>query len=73
MAVRNWTWDDHGSVMYIVENPNINLDDLTGVENIVVNEDNAPKAIIYNLLGQKLDKLPAAGIVIVNGRKYMIK
>ena len=72
MAVRNWTWDDHGSVMYIVENPNINLDDLTGVENIVVNEDNAPKAI-YNLLGQKLDKLPAAGIVIVNGRKYMIK
>ena len=71
-AVRNWTWDDHGSVMYIVENPNINLDDLTGVENIVVNEDNAPKAI-YNLLGQKLDKLPAAGIVIVNGRKYMIK
>jgi hypothetical protein len=72
IAVRNWTWNDHGSVMYIVENPNINLDDLTGVENIVVNEDNAPKAI-YNLLGQKLDKLPAAGIVIVNGRKYMIK
>ena len=72
MAVRNWTWDDHGSVMYIVENPNINLDDLTGVENIVVNEDNAPKAI-YNLLGQKLDRLPASGVVIVNGRKYMIK
>ena len=23
MAVRNWTWDDHGSVMHIIENPNV--------------------------------------------------
>ena len=23
MAVRNWTWDDHGSVMQIIENPNV--------------------------------------------------
>ena len=70
-AVRNWTWDDHGSVMYIVENPNIKLGS-TGVENVVVEKDDAPKAI-YNLHGQKLDRLPASGIVIVDGRKYLIK
>ena len=22
-AVRNWTWDDHGSVLWIIENPNV--------------------------------------------------
>ena len=71
-AVRNWTWDDHGSVMYIVENPNITLDDLTGVENVVVNEDNACKGV-YNLHGQRLERLPESGIVIIDGRKWLIK
>ncbi|MBR4848298.1 MAG: hypothetical protein IKV07_02950, partial [Bacteroidaceae bacterium] len=70
--VRNWTWDDHGSVMYIVENPNIKFGDSTGVEGVVVEKDDAPKAI-YNLQGQKLDRLPESGIVIVDGRKYLIK
>ena len=68
-AVRNWTWDDHGSVMYIIENPNIKFGESTDIENIVVKEDNAPKGI-YNLHGQKLDKLPASGIVIVDGRTH---
>ena len=72
VAVRNWTWNDHGSVMYILENPNINQNVDAGVENVVVEEGNAPKGI-YNLQGQKLDKLPASGIVIVNGCKYLIK
>lgn len=71
-AVRNWTWDDHGSVMYIVENPNISLDDLTGIEDVVVTQDDAPKGI-YNLHGQRLEGLPASGIVIIDGRKYLIK
>ncbi|MBR4066642.1 MAG: hypothetical protein IKJ97_07805 [Bacteroidaceae bacterium] len=71
-AVRNWTWDDHGSVMYIVENPNISLDNITGVENVVVNEDNTRKGI-YNLHGQKLERLPDSGIVIIDGRKWLIK
>ena len=70
--VRNWTWNDHGSVMYIVENPNITFGESTGVENVVVENDNASKAI-YNLHGQKLDRLPASGIVIVDGHKYLIK
>ena len=71
-AVRNWTWDDHGSVMCILENPNINLGGSTAVENVVVENENAPKAI-YNLHGQKLDKLPASGIVIINGRKHLVE
>ena len=71
-AVRNWTWDDHGSMMYILENPNIKLGESTGVENVVVEGNNAPKGI-YNLLGQKLDKLPVSGIVIIDGHKYLIK
>lgn len=71
-AVRNWTWDDHGSVMYIIENPNIKLGETTGVENIVVTDEDAPRGI-YNIYGQKLDKLPESGIVIVDGRKYLIK
>ena len=70
-SVRNWTWDDHGSVMQIVENPNITLG-TTGVEGVVVEKNDTPKAI-YNLHGQKLDRLPESGIVVVNGRKYLIK
>ena len=57
---------------YIIENPNIKFGESTDIENIVVKEDNAPKGI-YNLHGQKLDRLPASGIVIVDGRKYLIK
>ncbi len=68
--VRNWTWDDHGSVMCIVENPNISFVE-TAIEN-VVEENNACKGI-YNLHGQKLERLPASGIVIVDGRKYLVK
>lgn len=70
-AVRNWTWDDHGAVMYIIENPNIKFGEETAVESIVV-EKKAGTGI-YNLQGQKLEKLPASGIVIVDGRKYLVK
>ncbi len=72
MAVRNWTWDDHGSIMYIIENPNINLGGTTDIEDVVIERDYTPKGI-YNLHGQKLDRLPSSGIVIVDGRKYLIK
>ncbi len=70
-AVRNWTWDDHGSVMYIIENPNIKLGDSTAIENVT--EENNMRNGIYNLQGQKLERLPASGIVIVNGHKYIVK
>lgn len=70
-AVRNWTWDDHGSVMCIIENPNISFGE-TAIEDVVVEENNACKGI-YNLHGQKLERLPASGIVIVDGRKFLVK
>ena len=69
-AVRNWTWDDHGSVMCIIENPNISFGE-TAIENIV-GEESACKGI-YNLHGQKLERLPVSGIVIVDGRKFLVK
>ena len=69
IAVRNWTWSDHGSVFYILENPNITLND-TSVEAAVKKEVNEG---IYNLQGQKLNSLPTSGIVIVNGKKYVIR
>ena len=69
-AVRNWTWDDHGSVMCILENPNIKLGGSTAIENVV--ENDVCKGI-YNLYGQKLERLPDSGIVIVDGRKYLVK
>ncbi|MBQ8337231.1 MAG: hypothetical protein IJY44_06855 [Bacteroidaceae bacterium] len=71
-AVRNWTWDDHGAVLYIFENPNIVLNESAAVEDVVTTDENSCKGI-YNLLGQKLDRLPSSGIVIVDGRKYLIK
>ena len=71
-AVRNWTWNDHGSEMYIVENPNITLNGSTDVEDIILEKNDTPRAI-YNLQGRKLDKLPASGIVIIDGHKYVIK
>ena len=70
MAVRNWTWDDHGSVFYILENPNITLEE-TSVDE-VVNATAAPKGI-YNLQGQKLNAMPESGFVIVNNKKVYIK
>lgn len=70
IAVRNWTWSDHGSVFYILENPNISLDD-TAIT-LVPTEEHADGAI-YNLQGQRLDTLPSSGIVIVGGKKVVIK
>ncbi len=69
VAVRNWTWSDHGSVFYILENPNITQID-TDVETAVKKEVHEG---IYNLQGQKLSALPTSGIVIVNSKKHVIR
>jgi hypothetical protein len=72
-AVRNWTWDDHGSVLYIIENPNIEVDDLlTSIQEVASSEKVAQKGI-YNLHGQKLNALPKEGVVIVDGKKKVIR
>lgn len=68
--VRNWTWNDHGSVMYIVENPNVKLNE-TSIEETLV--DNTLRKGIFNLQGQRLNSLPSSGIVIVDNKKIFIK
>ncbi len=68
VAVRNWTWSDHGSVFYILENPNITA---TSIEETTV--DTQAHEGIYNLQGQKLSSMPNSGIVIVNNKKVYIK
>lgn len=74
IAVRNWTWDDHGSIMYIIENPNVDVVDITtSIDEITyVDEFVAPRGI-YNLQGQKLNELPDEGLVIVDGKKRYIR
>jgi uncharacterized protein YlzI (FlbEa/FlbD family) len=73
-AVRNWTWDDHGSVMYIIENPNIEVNDIiTSIDNITGGSNNAEVDAIYNMQGQKLNAIPQQGVVIVNGKKKVVK
>ena len=70
IAVRNWTWSDHGSVFYIIENANIDLND-TAIQDVIALEREA--AGIYNLQGQKLSTMPASGIVIIDNKKVYIK
>ena len=70
IAVRNWTWSDHGSVFYIIENANIDLND-TAIQDVIAPEREA--AGIYNLQGQKLSTMPASGIVIIDNKKVYIK
>ena len=73
-AVRNWTWDDHGSIMYIIENPNIEVSDiLTSIDQIQSTDSTISSRGIYNMHGQKLNALPAEGIVIVDGKKKVVK
>jgi hypothetical protein len=69
-AVRNWTWSDHGSVFYLLENPNIDLN-MTFVKDVVA--EKAARRGIYNLQGQKLNSLPKTGFFIVDGKKVYVK
>ena len=72
-AVRNWTWSDHGSVLYIIENPNIEVDDLmTSIQDVTSSENVSAKGI-FNLHGQKLNALPKEGVVIVDGKKRVVR
>jgi hypothetical protein len=72
--VRNWTWDDHGSVLYIIENPNIEVEDLlTSIQDIQGSTESLGSRGIYNMQGQRLNALPKEGIVIVDGKKKVIR
>lgn len=73
-AVRNWTWIDHGSVLYIIENPNIEVEDLlTSIQDIQGSTESLSSRGIYNMQGQRLNALPKEGIVIVDGKKKVIR
>lgn len=73
-AVRNWTWNDHGAVMYIIENPNIEVSDiLTSISDIPANPTGISSKGIYNMQGQRLNALPKEGVVIINGKKKVIR
>lgn len=73
-AVRNWTWSDHGSVLYIIENPNIEVEDLlTSIQDIQGSTESLTSRGIYNMQGQRLNALPKEGIVIVDGKKKVIR
>ena len=71
IAVRNWTWSDHGSIFYILENPNIDLNEDSGLD--VVEVERGANEGIYNLQGQKLNKMPKRGLVIVGNKKMYVK
>ena len=73
-AVRNWTWSDHGSVLYIIENPNIEVEDLlTSIQDIEGSTESIASRGIYNMHGQRLNALPKEGIVIVDGKKKVVR
>ena len=73
-AVRNWTRSDHGSVLYIIENPNIEVEDLlTSIQDIQGSTESLGSRGIYNMQGQRLNALPKEGIVIVDGKKKVVR
>lgn len=72
--VRNWTWSDHGSKMYIIENPNIDVDDIiVGISDVPAGQEPARVDAIYNLSGQRLSAMPKSGVVIVNRKKVIVR
>lgn len=41
----------------------------TGINNTIL--DYQAKQCIYNIQGQRLDKIPSQGVYIINGKKYI--
>ena len=71
-ALRNWTYNDHGSVFYIIENPNLDVTDIfktDGINNII-NSNTTSSKIIYDINGRRLSSVPEKGFYIINRRKY---
>ena len=86
LALETWSQEIEEKIAYIDIENNENVSDMTYsgdsmefpdmgeiiIEDIVVEEEGLCKGI-YNLHGQKLERLPDSGIVIVDRRKYLIK
>ena len=75
-AVRNWTYNDHGSVFYIIENPNIEVTDIFDELSALVSPVDASiqrgEDSIFDLHGNRLKALPRKGFAIINGRKVKL-
>jgi hypothetical protein len=48
-------------------------DIITSIDNIIGGSNNAEVDAIYNMQGQKLNAIPQQGVVIVNGKKKVVK
>ena len=74
-ALRDWTYNDHGSAFYIIENPNVEVTDIfdpTAIDEII-SASTEENSAIYDLNGNRLNAIPEKGIYIVNRRKYIRK
>ena len=76
--VNIWTSSDSGSAWQIFENPSVEADASTLLEQIygitginTVQKNHEVQLDIYDLQGRRLNALPRRGIYIVNGRKVI--
>ena len=76
--VNIWTSSDSGSAWQIFENPSVEADASTLLEQIygitgidAVRQSHEGQLDIYDLQGRRLNALPRRGIYIVNGRKVI--
>ncbi len=72
-ALRNWTFNDHGSVFYIIENPNVDVTDIFNTDGIedLIDTSVQGRHEIYDLHGNRLPTVPEKGVYIINRRKYI--
>lgn len=74
-ALRNWTYNDHGSVFYIIENPNVSVTDIfdpSGIDDLIGYTPQENQTV-YDLNGRTLPTIPDKGVYILNRRKYIRK
>ena len=68
-----WTGGaDNGSTFLVTECEIIPNDDTTGIENILINNENYPQGI-YDLSGRRIKEINANGIYIIDGKKVIVK
>ena len=71
-GVRNWTYNDHGSPLYITENPNLTVTDPFQADGIRP-ESLAPStpSATYLLTGQRISRPQRKGLYIRQGRLFL--
>lgn len=73
-AVRNWTYNDHGAPMYIIENPNLDVVDIFASPTAIsINDGTKVNSIVYDITGRRVYGIPAKGAFIRNGKIMIVK